>query len=484
MFLVFILGSIGSVLGYVTRLVFTHYLSVEEFGLFFAVYSTIYIFSPLRDLGLTEALIFFVNLHLAKKQHTEIKKVITICFAVQFITAFLVSIILFLMRNYLAKNYFHTALSVPVMNFLLGAFILEIGLLTLSATFTAYNRFLLGKISDLLKAAFILIFSVLGFHYLNQNFLVPSLAHFLAIIVTSTILLCLFFRHFTFFLSSKERVFFHDFSELFSYALPILFSAGASVLITYTDTIMLTFYSGIKIVGLYNVGYLALAGVLSLCAPIQTVLFPKFSQLYHAHKINEAKNNIELIYSHLLVIFLPVIAVLIAYAPFIIQHFFGEAYLGSVPIFRIFSFFSIFAIFWVINFSIMAGLGMVKERSVYLFYAAIVNIILNYFFIKLWSGEGAALASGIAFAVLLLLTLKRIYCVLQFKINLFTQFRVLVSAFAFLGAIELLKPYFQQFFQLPIVFLIAGSVYLATLALLRVITREKITHFKRLFLNL
>jgi len=84
--------------------------------------------------------------------------------------------------------------------------------------------------------------------------------------------------------------------------------------------------------------------------------------------------------------------------------FFGESYTLSGEILKFSAPFLIFNLLNQINFQFLAGTGRAWSRTISLGVALPINIVLNIVLIKLYGVEGSALAVGISWVPLWLLT--------------------------------------------------------------------------------
>ena len=69
--IIFAFTIISVILGYLTRIVLARGLSVEEYGLFYAVFGLVSFFLFFRQLGLDSAMVKYVAEYTAKKAHNK-----------------------------------------------------------------------------------------------------------------------------------------------------------------------------------------------------------------------------------------------------------------------------------------------------------------------------------------------------------------------------------------------------------------------------
>ena len=176
--LVFILGILASGLGYVIRIILAKQLSLEEFGLFFAVFSFVWFFMVFRDFGLSYSLMKFIPEFLIKKQYEKIKASILFVIFVNLFVSFLIAFLFFLFSDYLSESYFKNELSKPILLILSIFFILNTLYRVLMSIFVGFQKSQYYSF-DLF---FINLFVLIGiFIFKKFGFLSPALSYVFAV---------------------------------------------------------------------------------------------------------------------------------------------------------------------------------------------------------------------------------------------------------------------------------------------------------------
>ena len=104
--LVFVMGIFAAIFGYLIRVVLSRQLSLEEFGLFYAVFTFVSFFIVFRDFGLSQALVKFIPQFLVKKEYGKIKSSIKFAFSVNLLMGMIFAVFFIIFSDYLAINYF------------------------------------------------------------------------------------------------------------------------------------------------------------------------------------------------------------------------------------------------------------------------------------------------------------------------------------------------------------------------------------------
>ncbi len=481
LFLIYIITILAGIGGYLIRILFARELTVSEYGLFYAVYALIFFFAPFRDLGLTESMLFYVNKYLVKRDKKRIKEVVLISLIPQLILGVILSIVFILSSHFLAVHYFKNILAQKVIIILSILFSFQTLYPTATNLFNALHEFTKSKLLDLLSKIFILLFAYILIKFIPKV-LIPAASYLLGYAVLSVLAIILLLKENSFFL--KEKIIFERIlvKKMFNYALPILFSTGAGIILGYSDMILLTYLKGVEFVGLYNIALPCLNAIILLLIPLSNVLFPIISRSYHSKDHKRIKSILKLIYDNLLIFTLPLGLMFFAFAPLIIKVLFGVKYVAASNALRIFSLFFIFMAVRSINFSVIAGIGKPKERSIILYYGAGFNVLMDLLLIPKFGISGAAFATGLGYLLMAYLTFRLINKYYPVKINLLRQAKTIIASIFFLLSIYLLRDLLLMpvLIKAGIILLFSFIIYLLSLFLLRVINKEYIMKFKNL----
>lgn len=173
---------------------------------------------------------------------------------------------------------------------------------------------------------------------------------------------------------------------------PFIFSSVLATIYGQADKIMLKSMIDNSSVALYN----ASALIAGLVVIIPTTIIEGFRPDIMDAKISDEnlyRRRMRQLYA---IIFWSCIAYgifITIFAKPIILILYGEKYLGAVSSLSLIVWYTSFSYFGAINNVYMVAEDVVKWVQVTTFLGAILNIVLNYFFIGLWGIVGAALAS-------------------------------------------------------------------------------------------
>jgi len=162
------------------------------------------------------------------------------------------------------------------------------------------------------------------------------------------------------------------------------------------DIILLQFLSNMQEVGFYSIG-VSVAENLWLFPTAVGIVINSISAKTHDVKIlNEDISRLIRI-TFLCVFILSVLLYFVV--PFFLPLFFGEKFYNSVPIVRILLPGILFFVIVRILSSFFAGIGRPNVITIIFLPALILNIGLNFYFIPIWGGIGAAIATNISYII-------------------------------------------------------------------------------------
>lgn len=187
--------------------------------------------------------------------------------------------------------------------------------------------------------------------------------------------------------------------NLFKHLSPIIVLLAMNIavdLYSQLDTTMLGLFSDERAVGYYTNPMKFVRVVVTVVISLGTVLLPRLSLLYGEKKFNEVKLYIEKIWKLVIYVSLPFMFGIMVCARELVNVFLGESFEPATnTLFILAILIPILSIGNILSFELIT---FNKEKKI--LYAvlcgAIINMFLNYFLIKKYSQNGAALASVVA----------------------------------------------------------------------------------------
>ena len=110
-FWMYFLAFIAAPSGYIIKLLIARSLSVEEIGIFYSVLGLVSLLAPYHDLGLTEALQYYIPRYLIAKDYDKTKSIALYTLLAQLISGIVIGAGLWIGSGRLATHYFDSALA-------------------------------------------------------------------------------------------------------------------------------------------------------------------------------------------------------------------------------------------------------------------------------------------------------------------------------------------------------------------------------------
>jgi O-antigen/teichoic acid export membrane protein len=468
---VFIISLVAAFLGYLVRFILARNLAVEEFGLFYAVFAFLTLLSLFKSLGFDKALIKFIPELIHRNKKDLIKSSIIYAAVIQFITNTLIIVLIYLLSKYLSLNFFHNPNADIILKLMAIAFFIDSFVLVLMFSFQGFQKMGIFASIDMIRMLIILAVILIGIK-LNYGILSPVIAY----IISPALLLVIFGwifvgKIFPDFFASRFVFDKNLVKKISKYGIFIVAVTAANMILWTTDTIVLTYFSGLKEVALYNIALPTAKILLYFPLAVGYVLFPLTSELWAKRKKEILRAGIEALYKYSIIIVLPLAFIMLSFAALIINVLFGENYILASNLLKILSIGLIFATLQTISANFFLGIGKPKTYSKIIYNAALFNLVANLILIPILGAVGAALSTTLSYFIMMFLGLRKIrkYIIIELPIKIWIK--TLAAGLIFIFVIWLLKKFIflNVWLETVIVLALSGIVYIALLFLLRII---------------
>lgn len=270
------------------------------------------------------------------------------------------------------------------------------------------------------------------------------------------------------------------FKEILIFALPFGIAAFFIRMYSTMDTVLLSKLAGDEAVGIYSVAYKITFALQFVAVAFSASFYPAFCKYFIESKTELAKAFTRSMY-YLMILSLPISAGVMTLADKVIGPIFGYEYAPAVlPLQVLIS----AMVFIFICFPIGALLNACNKQTrntVHLAIVALVNLVLNFILIPLYSYTGAAIASLISYVIMFGLGIVVVQHIISYdKKYLIASFlKIIASCLIMAGFILLTKDFVHFIILIP-----AGAIiYLFCLIVLRGITSRDILQVKTLLLK-
>lgn len=472
--IVFIINIIAAFIGYLIRIVLARNLTVAEYGLFFAVFTLINLLAIFNNFGLSQALVKFIPGFLIKKKYDKIKNSIVIAFGMTFVTIIIISLLLFLFSDFLAKNYFKTPLAIPVLLlFILILFFSNLRTL-LRSIFQAFQKMVIYVLIYLAENALILILLFFFFAF-KKNIFIAVYSHIIAYVLIFIVFSLLLFKVFNFF-KHKVAVKKDLVKRLFKFGIPVILSGIGGMIILYTDTLILTYFRSLEEVGIYNVVVPTVMMLMFFGKSIASVIFPMASELWARKKKKYLEDGLVMLEKYSFVIIVPLALIVLVFSKTILTLMFGAEYAIGATTMQVLIIGIIFFVIYAINSTLFSAIGKPEIGTKILLQGALINFILNLLVIPKLGMLGAAITSLITYFYVFILSVFKLRRFIKVRIPWVNWLKVFLSGGVMLGLVYWLKEifFFNIYLKTIIICAVAGATYGLLIILLKVVSLKEI----------
>ena len=331
------------------------------------------------------------------------------------------------------------------------------------------------SLMDLSSNILLLIACSIGFIF-SKSILVPTFAYLIMSISLILIYLPKMFKLFPEFDDYKFKWDKPVAKKLISFGIPVILGSACIYILEYIDTIMLTYFSDLGSVGLYNVAS-PVAGLLGYFGiAVATIIMPLTSELWAGNKKEILKRGINMIYRYAFIIMWPISFIFLTFPELIINLFFGPRYFSAVSPLRILSVGIIFLAMSNLNGQILSGIGKPKFFTRIIILGAFINIILNWLLIPKYNMDGAAIATSSSYFLMFIFTSYTLKKFTKHKIPVLKWIEnILLSAFLVL-VIYFLKNILAMnvILEAVIVITVSMAIYVSLALIIKLTTIDEI----------
>lgn len=471
---IFLTSIFAAICGYAIRLTIARNLTIEEYGLFYAIFALVMLFGLFKDFGLGAALAKFIAEFKVKEELDKIKGTIAISLSFQILFSTIIACVLIIFSNWLAENYFHNVLASKIL--IIFAFVL----IARSITKTM-RRILQGfqdmknyALVDFFRTGIMLAMIIIGFKFISKDLFIPTFAYLFSPLILIIIFILPILNKFKD--KIKMNVNWDLIRKMFTFGIPVMIGAAGSVIMGYTDTLMLTFFSGLEQVGLYNAALPTARLLTYFSSAVAAVVLPFASQLWAQKNNKVLTHGIELIYTYAFLIILPFALIMFSFPEFILGLLFGIEYAIAATALRILSLSIVFLAVATISGEALSGIGKPKVFTKIVLLVAGINVALNFILIQTYGFIGAAIATAICYFLMFVLTVLSLGKVIELKLPLINWGKILLVTGIVLALAHWLKIVISIniWAEVFVILFILAVVYCGLVLLLRITTLDEI----------
>lgn len=388
---------------YLIRLAYARGLSVEQFGLFYAIIAFLGLLTVLANLGMGPAVGHLLPKHRAS---IEGRRLATAASLVIGVGAIGVGAILFALAPWLGAHYFKAAGAALALRILTGYFIAQQFLQIPTNVFTGLRVTWAYAGREFYRQSVVLGLSLLVAAVANLDIVSTAIVWVVGNGSMAVFyLITLAFRHPEMRPAKPDRT---AYAELFAYGLPTILVAGASMIMSQIDTVMITAMRNVHEVAAYNVAYPTAQFLLAIATPIIVVLLPEVSALYHQHRLGEAKELMVTVSRIMLAISALGTVLLATLAKPALELLFGRDLASAWPALAVLAVGLAANGLASMNLQALGAIGRVGRRAIITNAAVAINVVLNGLLIWRYGYLGASIATSITYLILYGLSIREL----------------------------------------------------------------------------
>lgn len=370
--------------GYIVKVFVSNSVSVADVWVLYTIVSLIWLLNVYNDLGLTESLQYFLPRYRVNKQYNYIKTSIYISLAAQIFTAIIIAIFLWLGAPWLAEHYFHSESAIIILKYFCFYF-LGINLFqVMQSIFVAFQNTFDFQFVDFVRMRSIVWFTLFFFFTWRQSIEWYSLNRVLWLAVGIIVASIVFYKWYRKHLLQGEIVFEKPMmKEYMKYALWcfLWLNIGSLFGSVIQQIIIIMIWAE---AAWYYTNFLSLFTISGVIVwPIMWLIFPMVSELVSKKDTNKLSLLFNFFYTYFSVFSFSIAILMLVLAQEIALVIFGMKFLFSGSLFAWSAIFIVFNSLLAFNYSVLAGIGKVKERVRIMIISTILTIIFTILAIPL-----------------------------------------------------------------------------------------------------
>lgn len=417
---IFLNGVISAILSYLIRIIFAKNLSLNDYGLFYSVFTFILFFLIFKEFGLNNALARYLPIYKVQNENSKIKTIIFSTFFFQLLFSISIILLLFFLSDLLSTYYFKTSdasIIIKILSFYLILVVFSDLIASILQGFQDITKF---SFIETIKNSFVLIVFLILIKLeifnliINSNIIIPTLSYILGTII-AIISMSFFLKNYIYLLKFNIRDFVPLSKELFIFGIPAMLTGFGDVIIAYVDTLILTYFSSYQEVGIYNVILPTAVMFLFIGKALASVVYPLIAELQERKEFDKIRLGLKLIYENILFFATVPFFYLFFFPDLLLNLLFGPDYVSGILAFRILLFGVYFYIIAIVNNSCIVSSGNPKYVTKIVFVAALLNLILNITLIPFLGIIGAAIATTLSYLIIFYLSTREIILIFKIK---------------------------------------------------------------------
>lgn len=373
---IFLFTLLTAPLGYIIRIILTQDISPSEIGILYGIISLLVLLGTYNDLWLTESLNYFLPKYIVKNDYARCKYLLILSFGTQLVTSIILGFCLFFLADFLAIWHFKDPIAADVIR-VMSLFFLGLNMMQItSVIFSASQNTKLQKWTEFFRM-FMTVIGIAGLFFMNQWDLLSYawawiIAIYLTVIFISILGYIYYYRPYFRWVKVLQDI---ELRKTFiTYSLGTFVWTNIGTLLHQLDQQILLHMTSSIDGGIYTM-YLSLIGIPFLFLwPILGFVFPVISEIYSRGQIEKIRTIHGVFSNTMMILMFWASALFIILWVNIALFLYGTEYRDSWSAIIYIAPFLALNVLIQINFQIMAGTGMIRERILILAKTLVLNV--------------------------------------------------------------------------------------------------------------
>lgn len=425
--IVFVALVVAGFIGILMRMFLLRELSVFDYGLFYAAFTFISFITLFRTVGLNDALAKYTPEFMLNKQYGEIRSSMAVLMLIQVLLTLPITLIFVFLSDPIATVVCGTAAAGPIFKILGLWFFVMLFFHIFRSAFQGFQDQVTYASMEIayILVTFLCVFFATRVFYLGVEGVAFGFLVGVAILVI--LWLAIFKKKYPHILMEKIRVKKPLIKKITFFALPVFIGGIGSIVLSYTDTIMLSMMRGPGDVALYQAAQ-PLAYLLTYFpAALGVVLLPITSELWAKREKKLLGQALYFIMKFSFIIIIPAVFIFMAFPATVMRSFAGPDYLPAVLTLQILTLAVIAGTLIAILHCVAGGIGKPIIATKVIGVMAVLNFIGNFLIIPVYGTAGAAATTLISGVVGLFLTLYLMRKFVKFALPTSSLFKTIIA---------------------------------------------------------
>ena len=410
--------TLVSPIGFFIRILYSRTLSIEMYGLFYAVMALFVAISTYNNLGFGFSVSYLIPKFIKEKKYPTCWNIFSYNLIIEVGTAIVISIAVFFSAPWLAQNYFKVPQAVNLL-YIFGVYLIADSILNaIIKLYIGLQKEKYYSSTHFFRLTFTLIFSILFWFFDQANVVFYAIAWSAGYILTAIIYYLILYKNKKFKYLVQNTISWDKklFKAMLTYAVPTLATTSIYSYITFTDTFFLTLLRGVKEVGIYNVIFPLVSISSIFLYPITNFILPLTSELMEEAKKEKVSQLLEMVLKIIPFLGMYFLLFIAMFGSTTISLFFGDKWVGLVEIPL-----TILAITYVATLlatflaTIASGMGKINERLRASVIIAFLATILSALLVFKYGVIGAVLANSIVYFFSIVIFSRIVKTVVDFQ---------------------------------------------------------------------